>query len=514
MRHMTLCLVILLVLLPAASFGKQVPSLNEKATATYFDAIRTSPPMLRGFLAQMPKGADLHTHLSGAVYAEDFLQWAMEDGRCINTTTFAVSPAPQGAGKKAQPCPGGTVAAGTLADNTALYSAAVNAFSTRDRSTNGWMWGHDQFFSTFGKFGVATVGRTPDMLASVVRRAAAQHILYLEVMSSIYPGDLKAIAKAAGWNGKADKTLAALRAKGLFDSIPQSIKQRTDELAIMRAQLGNEGKDIAVAFIQQINRTAAPEQVFAQLAYSFELVRQSAETVSLNLVAPEDNPVALRDYALHMAMIDALYSRPEYTGTNITLHAGELTLGLVPPRHLRSHIRDAITAGHARRIGHGVDALYEDAPMSLLRQMHREHIAVEVCLTSNDVILNVTGAEHPFDVYRQQGVPVVLNTDDEGVSRIDLTNEYVRAARDYNLSYDNMKTLSRNSLEYSFLPGESLWANPETFTMHDACKDSLIGHETATCNRLLEKSPRAKMQWRLEKALTAFERTIATRYAQ
>jgi len=76
---------------------------------------------------------------------------------------------------------------------------------------------------------------------------------------------------------------------------------------------------------------------------------------------------------------------------------------------------------------------------------------VEINLTSNDLILGVRGKDHPFPVYLTAGVPVVLSTDDAGVSRIDLTNEYFRAARDYGLGYAQLKAIARNSLSYSFL---------------------------------------------------------------
>jgi adenosine deaminase len=76
---------------------------------------------------------------------------------------------------------------------------------------------------------------------------------------------------------------------------------------------------------------------------------------------------------------------------------------------------------------------------------------VEINLTSNDLILNVRGKDHPLPAYRAAGVPIVLSTDDAGVSRIDLTNEYFRAARDYRLGYRELKEIARNSLTYSFL---------------------------------------------------------------
>ena len=53
---------------------------------------------------------------------------------------------------------------------------------------------------------------------------------------------------------------------------------------------------------------------------------------------------------------------------------------------------------------------------------------VEVNLTSNDVILGIKGTDHPLAAYRAAHVPWALSTDDEGVSRIDLTHEYVKGA--------------------------------------------------------------------------------------
>ncbi len=525
--HTVVCFLLLAVimLLPAQGMSQPALSQNEKATIQFFESVRHSPPMMRAFLGAMPKGADLHTHLSGAVYAEDYLQWAMEDGRCIDTATFTIlSPdAPSNKSTAQDPCPQGSVPAERLFHDNTLYTDAVNALSTRDMHYVSRMWGHEQFFNSFAKFNAGKLGRGADMLASVIRRAAGQNILHLEVMDSIYPATLKNIATSVGWSGNAEETLAALRQAGLFESIEHSVAARRallDEARfLLQAGLEEEPgaaagasaplPDVSVRFIQQIHRNSSPEQVFAQLAYSFELVRHDPNVVAFNLVAPEDYPTALRDYSLHMRMIGALHALPEYTGTSIALHAGELAMGLVPPRDLRFHIREAVETGHARRIGHGVSVMHEDNAFGLLRTMRERRVAVEICLSSNDQILGVRGADHPFPVYRKYGVPMVLNTDDEGVARIDLTNEYLRAATTYALGYQDMKALSRNSLEYSFLSGASLWSDPAAFIMGGDCKDSPMGHETALCARLLEASDKARMQWQLEKAFVDFERDVA-----
>jgi adenosine deaminase len=139
-------------------------------------------------------------------------------------------------------------------------------------------------------------------------------------------------------------------------------------------------------------------------------------------------------------------------------------MGLAPPEGLRFHIRQAVELGHAERIGHGVDVMYEEDARGLLKEMAQKHVMVEINLSSNEAILGVKGAEHPFPIYRAAHVPVALSTDDEGVSRIDITGEYVRAALDYHLSYQDLKQLARTGMEHNFLPGESLWAAPDAFT--------------------------------------------------
>ncbi len=120
----------------------------------------------------------------------------------------------------------------------------------------------------------------------------------------------------------------------------------------------------------------------------------------------------MRDYSVQMRMIGFLHRL--YLKVKISLHVGELVLGLVPRSGLRFHIREAIEVAHANRIGHGVDIRYEDQSQQLLQEMAKKQILVEINLSSNAAILNVTGQQHPILLYRQHHVPVALSTDDEG----------------------------------------------------------------------------------------------------
>jgi len=206
-----------------------------------------------------------------------------------------------------------------------------------------------------------------------------------------------------------------------------------------------------------------------------------------------------------------------YPQVHISLHAGEIAPGLVAPEGLCCHIRLAVEEAHAERIGHGVDVMYEDRPYDLLKEMAAKHVMVEINLTSNDVILGVKDKEHPLPIYRKYRVPVALSTDDEGVSRIDMTHEYVRAVETYGLSYEDLKQMVRTSLEHTFLPGASLWREPDNFThlaatcAMDASSEARPFRVNATsepstsCATFLKSSEKAQQQWELERRFREFE---------
>jgi adenosine deaminase/adenosine deaminase CECR1 len=157
----------------------------------------------------------------------------------------------------------------------------------------------------------------------------------------------------------------------------------------------------------------------------------------------------MRDYALHMQMYKFL--KAKYPSVKLALHAGELSLGMVPPEGLTFHIKDAIDVAGANRIGHGMDIAHESNPLAIMKKMRDAKIAVEVNLSSNDFILGIKEQAHPVTLYRKYGVPFVLSTDDAGVSRNNLSGEYVLYAARYQPDYAEVKKLSYDSIRYSFL---------------------------------------------------------------
>jgi len=479
----------------------------EQRTQRYLDSIRRQPSLQLAFLRDMPKGGDLHNHLGGALYAENLIDYAIGDNLCVDrTTSMLIAPPCDDSCEKYTSKPAVSCAYG----DHVLYNSIVDAWSMRNWGP-GEESGHDHFFATFDKFFLATSNHVGDALAEAASRAAEDHLQYLELMhtaDSVQSGQLGA---KLGWDADFSRMREKLLSSGLKDIVIATSKRLDDDESKMRTVLkcgtpdANPGCDVKVRYLYQVLRGLPREMVFAQILLGFVLAQADPRFVGLNLVMPEDWYVPMHDFELHMKMLDYLHG--VYPKVHISLHAGELAMGLVPPEGLRFHIRESVERGHAERIGHGVDVMNEDHPINLLREMARRNVLVEICLTSNDVILGVNGDAHPLPIYLRYGVPVALATDDEGVSRSDMTHEYLRAVQTYDfLGYKDLKRMARMSLEHSFLAGSSLWASE--FRQVAACTNDRAGSGkvSAACQKFLDGNERAQMQWKLEEEFAVFEK--------
>ncbi len=503
MRALRLAAVVCFV--AAVSFA-QTP---EEKTAKYLDSTRHQPSLLLAFLQQMPKGGDLHSHLGGAIYAESLIDYASENALCVDRSTSKLIRAACDSCETYRNKPSVRCAY----QDHILYNQLVDAWSMRNWHREEES-GHDHFFGTFDKFGPAFEKHTGNALAEVASRAAADHLQYVELMHTADGAQAAILGNKIGWHDDFGKLREKLLAGGLKEIVAtvrtdlDADEQRERELLHCGTATPDPGCEVAIRYLYQVLRGLPREQVFAQILLGFELAKADPRFVGFNLVMPEDWYTPMHDFDLHMRMIEAL--RKSYPGAHVSLHAGELAMGLVPPEGLRFHIRESVERAGAERIGHGVDVMNETDPLGLLQELAKKNVLVEICLTSNDVILGVSGDRHPLSVYLKYGVPVALATDDEGVSRSDMTHEYLRAVETYGLSYADLKHMARQSLERSFLGGESLWSDAHNVRRAPACEDATpsAGRVSGKCQKLLGVSERARVQWQLEKAFADFERTF------
>ncbi len=486
--------------------GLAAAQTAEERTSHRLDAIRKDPSLLLAFLQQMPKGGDLHNHLAGAIYAEKWIDYAANDNLCVDRSTSHLL---------APPCDQSCVkytnkpAVSCAYGDQVLYNQLIDAWSMRNW-TPGEGSGHDHFFGTFDKFLLAEINSVGDQLAETASRAAADHLQYLELMHTADGAGAAEVASKIIWDGDFGKMRTNLLAGGLKDVVATTRttldrnEARKQQLLACNTPQADPGCQVNVRYLYQVLRGLPPQIVFAQILLGFELAQADPRFVGLNLVMPEDWYVPMHDFDLHMKILDFLHGI--YPKVHITLHAGELAMGLVPPEGLRFHIRRSIEQGHAERIGHGVSVMSERDATGLLREMAERNVLVEICLTSNASILGAEGANHPLPTYLQYKVPIALATDDQGVSRSDMTHEYLRAVETFGFSYAELKRMARQSLEHSFLAGQSLWK--ADFQVTSACaNDNPDGNKySAACQKSLEASEKARVQWKLEREFAEFER--------
>lgn len=490
-------LTFLLALTATPVFAEQSSSANEKSTQAFYETIRTNPLTLRGFVSGMPKGGDLRVRLKESIYPEDYLLLAERENYCITLPSYFAVPPLNGA------CPPGTSSARKFFKIEENYQKAIKQLSASS--------------SFNSKQEIISLNEvTPDqfgyLLGTVIESAAYQHLDYLEVLLPWAPEKLIKDAGKREWKGTPNDMYKTLSTLPAMSSIETGKERITSLMAGTKKYLGNDTTEsVTVRMIASVDRTQSASAVFAQLIYAFKTAAADSRFAGVALTGDEEHPVALRDYGLQLEMLKALTSMEAYADVKTIITAGYLEFGMIQPSKFKDRIRMAVTKGNATRISHGSAIMYENNPFDLLKALSEQKIPVEIALTSEEVVRSISAADNPFPVLQKYNVPVVLVTENAGLTRIDITNEYVRAAHNYNLSYTDLKTLVRNSLEYSLLPGKSLWKNVSPYVMGSECSDSLTNKKTGLCRKLLVESPKARKQWDLEAKFIEFERKISSR---
>lgn len=482
---------------------------TETSANAAFEALRSDPAALRAFIRAMPKGGDLHSHLSGAVKTENLIAWAREDQLCIQETSLTATKCTSSSGN---PTPG-AVPIADYSDEALLEAWSMHGFSGSVDE------GHDQFFAAFSRFRVVTQNHTADMLAAVRSEAASHNESYLELMLSLGTSPAGKVGEAliaaeAAWT---EATLveareAILESPTFKKNLDKANADLNEQIAGSEALLGcgtaqaDPGCNVETRYLVQVYRPSSKASVFAQVLHAQSLAAQNQHVVGLNLAGPEDNPLALENYEAHMLALNVA-KKHGTSPVRIALHAGELVPTLLEAdaqEHLTFHIRQAVDVGQAERIGHGIDILSEieaeGASSDLLGAMRDSGVLVELCLSSNKFILGVEGPEHPMAVYRTAGVPVAIATDDEGVSRSTLTDEMVAAVTSQQLSYRELKSLVRRSVHHSFAAGESLFSRAEPWQLSSICTET-------SCQ---PSSDKERIGLSLERALAQFESQVAS----
>jgi len=440
-----------LVIFTYLSFDTQAQTIDD-----YFNKIRNNTAQLTAFFSQMPKGGDLHNHYSGSIYAETYIDYVIQKNYYINTNTLVVAAKPDTSN--------GWVQFSTLIRNGQMpvyQEKLLQKWSCKDY--NGVSYPSDkQFFETFGGFSIASRDRLDTGLLELKRRAKAEHVSYIETMFTGIPcNSLKSIDTSFNHlllqaEQNRDETVTATLLEKLYNTILEknagscADSFNTNVVAALHNKLHIDDETFTMRYQNYVGRTMPPVNVFESLVLNFISADKSPLIVGVNIVAPENDDISMRDYWLHMQMFKFCHGK--FPNVKYSMHAGELALGMVKPEEMSWHINDAVHVAGANRIGHGVDMPYEHDCYDLLRYMAEHKIAIEINLYSNEFILKVKGDKHPFSLYKQFHVPIVICTDDAGVLRSNLIQQYVLLAKRYkDVSYQDIKKYVYNSIKYSFI---------------------------------------------------------------
>jgi adenosine deaminase len=433
---------------------------NETATARHYAALIAGEPKLAEltmFFSQMPKGGDLHHHYSGALYAEQYVEFLDKQGYCVNKQNYrivtdkAVVEAERAKARGERTC---LSSADVYADDLA-WRELLQRWSSKDFYNHGGLQDPPdrQFFQTFGYFGPVSNANFHEGLVALKERAKRENVSYIETMFKMSPFVTNPQFDSEAWKNANDDAafdaqmrtwMAALDQDAAFRRSIADFAAKIDEAAA-----GIDDDDFTMRYQTYVLRLLAPSQVFSSMLAGFRAASSSDKIVGVNIVGQESQAVSMRDYTLHMKMFRFLKS--VYPDVKVALHAGELALGDVPPEGLQFHIDQALALGHANRIGHGIDLAHETNAPAIMRKMRADDTAVEINLTSNGFINGVKGESHPITLYRKYAVPYVISTDDAGVTRHNLSGEYVLFASRYKPAYAEVKKAAYNSIRYAFL---------------------------------------------------------------
>ncbi|SHG28748.1 adenosine deaminase [Flavobacterium micromati] len=438
-----------------------VSSTYSQTASEHLEKIRDNEAELTAFFSQMPKGGDIHHHFSGSIYAEPLLQRAIIENFYLNTETMDV--------RKQKTTSGNWELFSTLKSKGTLelYKQKImQKWSVKDY--NGVNYPSDKlFFESFMKFEPAIQGNFAQGMLELKNRAIKENLSYIETQLSTIPTAIST-DDLAKFNTSLRKLALVKDEKAIMkslDSVYNSFLKKGVETDAKKfnmnfvTKLHNDLKiddsQFTMRYQNFVLRFMEPVDLFKNLVIAFISADQSDLIAGVNIVSPEDGETSMKDYWLHMVMFK--YCNSRYPNVKYTMHAGELTLGLVQPEELTWHINAAVYIAGANRIGHGVDLAYETNSYELLRYMAKNKIPIEINLVSNEFILKVKDSRHPLTLYKDFGVPIVISTDDAGILRSNMTEQYVLLAKRYkDVSYRDIKEFVYNSIIYSFIKEEKV----------------------------------------------------------
>ncbi|MDX2153282.1 MAG: hypothetical protein SFV54_21230 [Bryobacteraceae bacterium] len=400
-----------------ASFDERFEEIKKSATRDE----------LYAFLYALPKGGDLHHHFGLGTHAEAWYEFATDSARNGNNLYYTrlrfadcekdsmpfvrFRTIQRATFQRLSPCQQSEYV--PLPSLTPEQRAEWISSLKLDRAGEG----RNEFFEVI----VQRMGDMPrepflflNVMAETVRRMGAEGLRYLESQ-----------AATVNWRDR--------------DGNPIDPQKGADLLREWLRREDVRATGVEVRFLHPLLRYLPQAERALEDTYAF-VDRNRDLFVGINLLGREDN-----DKGYPLRFLDTFRKmRRKYHGIRLSIHGGEKDSP-------GTDVRDTLLLG-AERIGHGVNLITDPDTLLLLRG---GRFLVEIQLVSNRLLEYTPNLDnHPFPEYLRTGIPVCLNTDDPGPWDSNLTDEYFAAVTHFNLSWSEIVTLGRNSLQYSFAPDE------------------------------------------------------------
>ncbi len=399
--------------------------LSARTFSQQFERIKQVAPreQLYRLLYAMPKGGDIHQHFNLANLAESWFLLATDPKITRNNVFYtrarprdcpnltALTPRFTTIQKSAYdalpPCQKDEYVAlsALTAEERALFISGLKL----DRDEEG----RQEFFDAIGSR-IGDMGRDPNLagaaLVDNMRRFAAEGLRYMEVF---------------------------VVGPRFIDIYGQPIPVERG-VQILRERLVSPdavATGLTVRFLATVVRHHPDAEIEIERAY--DLVSKHRDLfVGVNLAGREEDG---RGHALRF--IDVFRRmRTRYSAIPLSLHAGESEAP-------GTQVRDTLLLG-ANRIGHGANLLSDTGTLLLMRG---NRYLIETSLLSNQLLKYVPDIKvHPFPEFLRIGIPICLNTDDRGAWDSNMTDEFFAAVINFNLSWEEIVTIGRNSLSFSF----------------------------------------------------------------
>jgi adenosine deaminase CECR1 len=390
-----------------------------------------TPEQLYTFLYALPKGGDLHNHLTGAALSEWMWDAALaseKQGYTYYTKVTIRNCVPYGENEYGAATPYLMLFVNITAAKHAKLDECQRSEYKRlqdldAKEKQGWLdslrldkpyEGRNEFFSAhWQRMNDLFVNPywTADILFKNMEAFGKEGVVYLETENGV-----------TGYQK------------------PDGSEIPPDEVAnLFRAKLASpewRATGVEVRFQNSILRFAPNAEENLKKLYAINDQFRDL-FVGINMVGREDD-----DKGYPLRFLSTLRElRHHYPDIKLSIHAGEVD-------EPNAHVRDTLLLG-ADRIGHGVNLITDPDTMLLMR--HGPYL-VEINLISNLLLEYVKDySQHPFPEYLRIGIPVALSTDDRGMWDSNMSDEYFVAVREFNLSWGELTQLGRNSLEHSFV---------------------------------------------------------------